>query len=273
MLTQFEKWFFDLRGYFVLKNAVTKKDIKEMVKLAEKWYNSEPEQLPEPMFSNFESPAAKYLYNFHYAEKIYERLVLNKEILRFVNGIQKNNTRVYDILLAKTNTQNKETVLHSGFEGGFQNPNEQFVTANNEIFASFVNVGVSLVDVPDHLGFTCLPGTHKGNFKIPEGISLYDDPPTVVNVPVNAGDVIIFTPILRHGARAWTEKYPRYTVFMRYIYAKQFHSNESDRWPPYEKYKNNISDELYELESRDHGQRKILYKYLEKYGMVPKGSN
>ena len=273
MLTQFEKWFFDLRGYFVLKNAVTKKDIKEMVKLAEKWYNSEPEQLPEPMFSNFESPAAKYLYNFHYAEKIYERLVLNKEILRFVNGIQKNNTRVYDILLAKTNTQNKETVLHSGFEGGFQNPNEQFVTANNEIFASFVNVGVSLVDIPDHLGFTCLPGTHKGNFKLPAGITLYDGPPTVVNVPVNAGDVIIFSPILRHGARAWTEKYHRYTVFMRYIYANQFHSNESDRWPPYEDYRKNISDELYELESRDHGQRKKLYKYLENNGVVSKESN
>ena len=80
-------------------------------------------------------------------------------------------------------------------------------------------------------------------------------------------------PILRHGARAWTEKYPRYTVFMRYIYANQFHSNESDRWPPYEKYRKNISDELYELESRDHGQRKILYKYLEKNGVAPKGSN
>ena len=98
MLTQFEKWFFDLRGYFVLKNAVSKKDIKEMVKLAEAWYDSK-EKLPEPMFSNFEAPAAKYLYNFHYVEKVYERLVLNKDILRFVNGIQKNNTRVYDIVL------------------------------------------------------------------------------------------------------------------------------------------------------------------------------
>jgi len=67
-----------------------------------------------------------------------------------------------------------------------------------------------------HLGYS-----HPINFKLPEGITLYDDPPTVLNVPVNVGDVIIFTPILRHGARAWTEKYPRYTC----------RAYSSDEWP------------------------------------------
>ena len=41
---------------------------------------------------------------------------------------------------------------------------------------------------------------------------------------------------------------------MRFIYAKQFHSSESNRWLSYEKYKKNISQELYELESRDQVQ-------------------
>ena len=262
MLTDFEKWYFDLRGYFVLKDVVSKKDIKAMINHAESWFSSEND-LPSPITSNFNGSAAKFLYNFHYAEEIFERLVLNKNILRFINGIQKGNSRVYDVILAKSTRQETETVLHSGFEGGFQDPNQQFVVANNSLFASFVNVGVSLVDIPNHLGFTCLPGSHKGNFKIPEDITLYDDPPTVVNVPVNSGDVIVFTPLLRHGAKAWTEEYARYTVFMRFIFAKQFHSNDSDRWPPYEDYKGNISDELYQLESRDDGKRHELNNYLE----------
>ena len=54
---------------------------------------------------------------------------------------------------------------------------------------------------------------------------------------------------------------------MRFIYAKQFHSSDSDRLLPYEKYKKNISQELYELESRDQGQRAKLETFLKKNGI------
>ncbi|RZP23340.1 hypothetical protein EVA24_05445 [bacterium] len=265
-LNDFEKWYFDLKGYFVIKKAVPKKDIINMRRIAKSWFDSS-NNLPKPIHRNFNSPAAKFLYNFHYVEKYFENLVLNKKILRFINGIQKKNTRVYDVALAKSTKEDSETKLHSGFEGGFQDPNQQFIVANNDIFASFVNVGVSLVDIPDNLGFTCVPGSHKGNFKIPKNITLYDDSPTVANVPIESGDAIVFTPLLRHGARKWTENFPRYTVFMRFIYAKQFHSNDSDRWLPHEKYKKNISQELYELESRDQGQRAKLETFLKNNGI------
>ena len=42
------------------------------------------------------------MFNFHYVEKVFENLVLNKKILRFINGIQKSNTRVYDVVLAES---------------------------------------------------------------------------------------------------------------------------------------------------------------------------
>ena len=249
-LNDFEKWYFDLKGYFVIKNAVSKKDINEMRQIANSWFDSS-DNLQELIQKDFSQATAKFLYNFHYVEKSFENLVLNKKILRFINGIQKKNTRVYDVVLAKSTKEDSETKLHSGFEGGFQDPNQQFVVANNDLFASFVNVGVSLVDIPDNLGFTCLPGSHKGNFKIPSSITLYDDPPTVVNVPIKSGDAIIFTPLLRHGTRKWTEDFSQYTVFMRFVYAKQFLPNGSDSLLPHEKYKDNISKELYEIESRN----------------------
>lgn len=248
-LNDFEKWYFDLKGYFVIKNAVPKKEINKMKKLAEYWFDHS-DNLPDPITSNFDAPDSKYLYNFHYVEKVFENLVLNKIILGFVNGIQRENTRLYDVVLAKSTKKNSETFFQGGFEGGFQDPNKQFVVANDNLFASFVNVGVSLVDVPDNLGFTCLPGSHKGNFKFPSNITLYDDPPTVVNIPIKSGDVIIFTPLLRHGRRKWTEDFSQYTVLMRFVYAKQFQSNTSDRVLPYQKHKGHISKELYEIESR-----------------------
>ena len=265
-LNDFEKWYFDLKGYFVIKNAVSKKDVSKMRQIANSWFDSS-DNLPELVQKDFSQATAKFLYNFHYVEKVFENLVLNKKILRFINGIQKNNTRVYDVVLAKSTKKDSETKLHGGFEGGFQEPNQQFVAANNDLFASFVNVGVSLVDISDNSGFTCLPGSHKGNFKIPKDINLYDGSPTVVNVPIESGDAIVYTPLLRHGARKWTENFPKYTVFMRFIYAKQFHSSDSDRWLPYEKYKKNISQELYELESRGQGQRVKLETFLKNNGI------
>ena len=265
-LNDFEKWYFDLKGYFVIKNAVSKKDVNEMRQIANTWFNSS-DNLPELIQKDFSQATAKFLYNFHYVEKSFENLVLNKKILRFINGIQKKNTRVYDVVLAKSTKKDSETKLHGGFEGGFQDPNQQFVVANNDLFASFVNVGVSLVDIPDNSGFTCVPGSHKGNFKIPKNINLHDGSPTVVNVPIESGDAIVFTPLLRHGARKWTENFPKYTVFMRFIYAKQFHSSDFDRWLPHEKFKKNISQELCELESRDQGQRVKLETFLKNNGI------
>ena len=86
-------------------------------------------------------------------------------------------------------------------------------------------------------------------------------------MPIESGDAIVFTPLLRHGARKWTENFPRYTVFMRCIYAKQFHSSDFDRWLPHEKFKKNISQELCELESRDQGQRVKLETFLKNNGI------
>ncbi|MBT5714165.1 hypothetical protein HOI71_24165, partial [Candidatus Poribacteria bacterium] len=59
-------------------------------------------------------------------------------------------------------------------------------------------------------------GSHKSNFAKPEHVDIYSDPPDVDNVPAQAGDVVLFTELLCHGARKWTEPTPRRTVFVRY---------------------------------------------------------
>ena len=76
------------RDYFVIKNAVSKKDINKMRQIANSWFDSS-DNLPELIQKDFSQATAKFLYNFHYTEEVFENLVLNKKILRFINGIQK----------------------------------------------------------------------------------------------------------------------------------------------------------------------------------------
>ena len=54
----------------------------------------------------------------------------------------------------------------------------------------------------------------------PEVISVNDGAPTILNLPAGAGDVIIFSESMCHGARAWEEDYPRFTLFNRFRCAK-----------------------------------------------------
>ena len=76
-LNDFEKWYFDLKGYFVIKNAVSKKDVSKMRQIANSWFDSS-DNLPKLVQKDFSQATAKFLYNFHYVEKSFENLVLIK---------------------------------------------------------------------------------------------------------------------------------------------------------------------------------------------------
>ena len=70
-LNDFEKWYFDLKGYFVIKNAVSKKRYQQNEKIANSWFDSS-DNLPELIQKDFSQSTANFLYNFHYVEKVFE---------------------------------------------------------------------------------------------------------------------------------------------------------------------------------------------------------
>ena len=58
------------RVTYVIKNAVSKKDINEMRQIANSWFDSS-DNLPELIQKDFSQATAKLLYNFHYVEKVF----------------------------------------------------------------------------------------------------------------------------------------------------------------------------------------------------------
>ena len=220
MMTVEEKWHFDLFGYVVLKQAIPAEDVQQMVSLAYTWHDLPDSKLPLPLRSYrdpVESPnLPRSIVNSHYGDVVFQRLALNREIMRCVLDLTANCPKLLAVSLTR-NTKNSEAVsFHGGFSGGWRNPANDYQVAEGKVFATFLNAAVSLVDVPEGTGFVCVPGSHKGNFPIPSHIDIYSCPPTVVNVTPKAGDVVLFTEALCHGARQWTQATPRLTVFVRY---------------------------------------------------------
>lgn len=256
MLTPEEKWFFDHHGFIILRKVVPPEDIQLMIELGNSWHDMTLEELPPPLTStsrigNSSPTIAHWINNIQYGDEVFQRLVLNIEIMRVIIALTRAAPCLVDCALTKNYTSSDDIHFHAS--------GQDYSVENGEPRAGFINAGTSLVDVPKGTGFICLPGSHKRNFDPPDNLSIYDGPPTVINVPVNAGDCVIFTEALYHGGRRWTADYPRFTIFNRYI------DNGSHGRFPIESHRHLISDEVYELEQPAvQGQKKQVVKRILK---------
>lgn len=238
MLTDKESWFFDHHGFIILRNVVSKEDIERMIELGNRWHDMPLEELPSPLTSTSRigdrsQTIAHWINHIHYADEVFQQLVLNRKIMRVVIALTRGTPCLVDTALTRNFKESDDITFHAA--------GKDYGVENGSPHAGFLNAGISLVDVPEGTGFVCLPGSHKRNFEPPD-ISIYDGPPTVINVPVSAGDCLIFTEALFHGARRWTEDYPRFTIFNRYI-DKGKHNTL-----PIEAYKHLLPEEVHELE-------------------------
>ena len=221
MLSDKEKWLFDLHGYLVLRQVVTPADLDRMIARCDEWHGMEEEELPPPLCS-YEDPgknptAARAILHAEYADPVFDRLVLNLPIMRLVLALTRERPQHLLSALTVNRPDSDEITLHNGAFGAWRNPANDYQAADGEVFATFINAAISLVDVPEGAGFVCIPGSHKTYFERPEHINIRSGPPTVVNVPVNAGDAVVFTEALCHGALPWPLRDPpRRTMFQRY---------------------------------------------------------
>lgn len=269
MLTEEEKWAFDLQGYLVLREAIPQADVKRMVKLCDEWHAVDDSQLPPPLRS-YRDPSTqpttpRSINNVHYADPVFQRLVLNPEIMRVVLALTDNSPQLLAVSLTRNTTESDDIGFHGGTSGGIRNPANDYQAANGQVFATFLNAGVSLVDVPPGAGFVCIPGSHKSNFPRPANLGIYDDSPMVVNLNVNAGDVVLFTEALCHGARRWTRNDPRRSVFVRYSTS---YASWSPGVGPMAEHQDKLSDDVCELMQMAGFQHRkgVVQRILEQMG-------
>ena len=270
MLSDTEKWLFDLHGYLVLKQAVSAEDVDEMVELCDAWDAMADDDLPEPVQRYRDDSTgpttARTVCGPDYVSDVFARLVLNREIMRVVLALTDNCPKHLNVCLTRNTVDSDDIPLHGGFTGGIHNPASMYQAANGRIFATFLNAAVSLVDVPEESGFVCIPGSHKSEFTMPPGVDQNSAAPVVVSPSVDAGDVVLFTETLCHGGRRWTRAdEPRRTAFIRYSTS---YASFSPTAKPIEEFRDRISEELYELKqtSSVHHRKKVVTRLLEEMG-------
>ena len=266
MMTAYEKWHFDLMGYIVLPQVVPPADIARMKELGLKWAQMPDDQLPPPM-STYGKPAfdpskTRPLNFVEYVDPVFQSALLNKEIMRVVLTLTDNSPQVLLSSLQVYPTNSGVGGLHNGSEGGIRNPANDYQAAGDRVFATFLNVGVCVSDSLTGDGFVCVPGSHKTNFRCPDDITVDTLAPLVIAPDLHAGDVVIFTELLRHGGRNWTQQEPRMVLYTRYStsyasWSVGYHANPD--------YVHKLPEDLVELMEPMgfQGQKKVVGRLLE----------
>ena len=99
------------------------------------------------------------------------------------------------------------------------NASRGYVFQNGRSYCEAITVTWQLRDVnEDDGGFACVPGSHKAQYRLPQGVRSYDDHMGLVVHPVmKAGDVLFFMDGAQtHGALAWTNEIPRRGMLIKY---------------------------------------------------------
>lgn len=213
--TELEIYLFDLRGYLILKNALTKQEVAECNACLD---TIPPLQQGEwwgyVHAHSFGTTDGLNLQQIYEAGEPFEKLIDHpswiEKVKHFVGGegtFDYNHGPLFiDENFANFRGPGEAIGLHSG--GHTHTKRTQFHCHNGRFQCGQINILLALTDIgPGDGGTMVIPGSHKANFQHPDfekhrmahGASV-DGTEGAIEVYLNAGDALLFVDSLSHGS-------------------------------------------------------------------------
>ncbi len=218
-MNQHEKYLFDLRGYIVVRNAITTAQIDDLstrleVHRTEKnpFFGSD-----RTRFNGSEDLAWTASSMLEWGG-CYIDLIDLPTIRPYLEILLGQNYRLdHDYIKIDSRKQNRKLYLHGGGQGAggasdLVGPTDggqcYYRFSNGRFFNGLVAVAFELDTVPPGQGgFACIAGSHKVNLELPSDWKISNTqeemPECVDRVAASAGDAIIFTEACAHGTIPW----------------------------------------------------------------------
>ena len=229
--TEWDDYLFDLQGYLVLKNVVSPELIEEINETVNEWValqeaghkwighvrcsDPEPVQGPDIKFGNIIEGGPAF-----------EALIDNPNWIEFVKRYVDNHGLHIWMNFLPIIHQGNHVRLHSGghnkmYRTSFWYHDDRFYCGNLNLFLALNDIG------PGDGGTLVVPGSHKSNLPNPlvnqKGkdrkdyvLEPGDMAPYLREVHLKAGDAVLFTDALIHGASVRTNEGERRALIYRY---------------------------------------------------------
>jgi len=204
-MTDEERYLFDLNGYLVVEKAIEPGVLEAM----NAYLDTQPDK--DPTGKGKINAGSLLLWGREFRDQID-----NPRVLPYLKELLGDTLRLdhdYAIFAEKGGAP---LVLHGG--GTPYDPAQYYHCYHGKIFCGLTVASYALVDIgPGEGGFACIPGSHKANFPCPPQYKdLAAASPLVKQLPMKAGDCVLFTEALTHGTLPWTAEHQRRSLFFKF---------------------------------------------------------
>lgn len=232
-MNEIERYFFDLHGYLVVEKLFSNDEIEALNQVIDQqlpdWSRLAGAEyvhtgMDEETMAAGNTDRQKGPVDFYgglvldWGQSIRD-LVGHRKIMPYLAAMIGTALRLdhqYAILVKKSSIASHMHLLHGG--NNPYDPSQCYHVRNDQIYAGLTVVSIALTDAPQGAGgFCCIPGSHKGNFRLPDGFAEVGHIPSCVKqIPVKAGDVLFFTEALTHGTLKWEAMHERRALLFKY---------------------------------------------------------
>lgn len=201
-LSPHERYFFDVNGYLVVEGVLPRDEAQRLNDVVT------ARRLPPPGDS---IASQRFEADFLLWDKGFRDLMDHPAVLPRLRDLLGDHLRLdhaYGIVMAP---ETSGLGLHGG--GSPWDPSQYYLHRGGRMYNGLTTVTWPLVDSePGDGGFGCIPGSHKANEWLPEGVPAE----WVREVPLSAGSVLIFTEGLTHCTLPWMGADERRAVLFKY---------------------------------------------------------
>jgi len=245
-LTPEQRYFFDLTGYLHLEGVLQGAQLAAAQEAAQRYIDTPPEEVPAGLEINLEREHFNWYINAFAFDKALEALTLHSRTWPVVRELTDDRPRLTSGNLMVDVHGKPFHPLHAGVSGPPPlNPEAgRYSTFGGKIQCNDLVFFFYLTDVhPGDGGLIVVPGSHKANFPrekdylYPESYSAdggYNEqyfstevPAGVTNFTPKAGDVVMISELVTHGALSWVPR-DRDRRFLTLRYMQQHESVRGD---------------------------------------------
>ncbi len=232
MISAREEFFFDLRGYLLLKGALSPDEVADINRAIDGLLPMQPGEWKGHVHGHsYGDKEGLNLQQIYEGGEPFERLIDHPswidKVKHFVGGagtFDYNHGPLFiDECFASIRGPGQAIGLHSGGHEGTKRT--QYRYYNSRFHCGQINILMALTDIGAGDGATMvIPGSHKSNFPHPdlEKHQMFGDEPHVDNVEgaieihMEAGDAILFVDCLGHGSAKRVNPGDRRIIVFRY---------------------------------------------------------
>jgi hypothetical protein len=200
-LTEAERYAFDVQGFVVRRGALSGDDVERLLRAVKGLRLARPGATIQSQRFNGHLPRDRAFRDLMDHPAVLEPLL---ELC----GPMVRLDHAYGITMAPGTGG---LGLHGGATP--HDPSQFYRVEGGRMYNGLVAVQWALVDHrPGDGGFGCVPGSHKAAFRLPAEL----DPALVAEVPLAAGDVVLFTEALTHCTIPWRGATDRLSLLYKY---------------------------------------------------------